>query len=678
VTATVSPAGPRTFAQAEQRLAASLPGYTPRSHQQALAAAIERSVDTEGILVAEAGTGTGKSLAALIAGILSGKRTVVATATKALQNQYTDKDLPFLQEHLGVEFTYALLKGRSNYPCAQKINDLEHPTPSQGKIIAQVAEAGPLDIIDRDDLPTTSNREWQQLSMTSDECPGSSSCPFASAGNCHSYRAKDKAAAADVVVTNTAYLAVDLKIRKQTDGTLSLLGDIEQLIVDEAHNLDNSITGALTDRYAAGTFGKLSGDAGAWLREAGANDLAAAAFGHAARELWNAVDVEFALWQARRRELREDDKTMPITEYMRLVTFGEQLAALGTATRTLWEAVHYTRLEGERVDPAVRKLRNRQNRLDRRLTAMLAKLETFVTDDDTVTIRWAEVEDDKLFLRAVPVSPAPFLNEMVWGKIPTVLMSATLAPEKDGFGRADFGYTLRSLGLKEHNPATFEAGTPFDYAKQALIYVPEASTPIPSGKTTSAWRAYTQQVTQFLVDASGGGALLLFTSKTGMEQAWNAMRENLEMGGLECLKQGDEPTPVLIRKFKADGNAVLFALRTFFEGVDIPGDALRLVILDKLPFPVPTDLMFAARCKAVNDAAGRDVSFNKLSMPVMSLPLVQAAGRLLRTTTDRGVIAILDPRLTSRGYGAKILHSLPPAPVTTDPREAAAFLKAGR
>jgi ATP-dependent DNA helicase DinG len=211
-----------------------------------------------------------------------------------------------------------------------------------------------------------------------------------------------------------------------------------------------------------------------------------------------------------------------------------------------------------------------------------------------------------------------------------------------------------------------------------MLFVPDKGQPVPSGASRGAWQMFAQQATEYLVRESGGGALLLFTSRTAMEDAWKRLAPNLEAEGLECLKQGDEPTPVLIRRFKQDGNAVLFALRTFFEGVDIPGDALRLVVLDKLPFPVPTDLQFKARCESVNTRAGREVSFGQLSMPMMTLPLIQAAGRLLRTVTDRGVIAILDPRLTSKGYGVTILNSLPPARATTNPREVAAFMKAGQ
>jgi ATP-dependent DNA helicase DinG len=183
---------------------------------------------------------------------------------------------------------------------------------------------------------------------------------------------------------------------------------------------------------------------------------------------------------------------------------------------------------------------------------------------------------------------------------------------------------------------------------------------------------------RYLVGKSGGGALLLFTSRSAMEEAHLSLAGDFKAEGLECLKQGDMKPGEIVSRFKSDGNAVIFALRTFFEGVDIPGEALRLVVIDKLPFPVPSDMQFAARCEAANQRAGRDVSFRELSMPMMTWPLVQAAGRLLRNEADRGVIAILDPRLSVKNYGADILRALPPARVTTDAREAASFMQGAR
>jgi ATP-dependent DNA helicase DinG len=684
VTATASATtGPRTFAEAEDVLAASLPGYTPRKHQQELAAAIERAIGAEAILVAEAGTGTGKSLAALIPAIVSGKRVVVATATKALQDQYASKDLPFLQEHLGVDFTWAILKGRSNYPCASKIADLQVPSARQAQILALIAEHEAADdsFTDRDGLPTTTDREWMQLSISPNECPGASDCPFAEQGKCFAYRAKAKASRSQVVVTNLAYLAIDLKLREETGGSISLLGEIDLLIIDEAHNLDQAVTSALSDRIALGTVMRLVGDAGSWMRQAEIDGSEPEAAGWAAQQLWATIETEYRAWQERRRAAREDDKTMPVTLNTRLVTFGTELQQLAGALRLLGTVIRRADVDpgGEGwgdMPAAVKKMKRLQARLARRVDNLLVRLESFATDEDDVSVRWIEAEEDKIFIRAVPVSPAPFLREAIWSQTPAVLMSATLAPGRTVLGEADFSYTIGLLGLEDFGPVTFESGTPFDYPSQAMLYVPDRDRPLPAGKTRAAWQVFAQQATEWLVRESGGGALLLFTSRSAMNQTWDALHERLEEAGLECLKQGDAPTSELLRRFKEDGNAVLFALRTFFEGVDIPGDALRLVVIDKLPFPVPTDLQYAARCEAVNRRAGRDVSFRKLAMPVMTLPLVQAVGRLLRTKDDSGVLAILDPRLTAKPYGKQILASLPPAHVTTDPREAGAFMKA--
>ena len=681
MTATATAPAPRTFAEAETVLAASLPGYTPRIHQQALAAAIEDAMASGATLLAEAGTGTGKSLAALIAAILTGQRVVLATATKALQTQYAVKDLPFLDEHLGTEFLWSVLKGRSNYACAQKISDLgSSATDAQQAVIDAVAATAAPEFLDRDQLPRVTDPEWRALSMSAGECPGARDCPFAKAGACHPQRAKEAAARANIVVTNTAYLATDLKLAAETQGLVSLLGPFDYLIVDEGHNLDAAITSALEDRIAAGTMQRLAGDAMAWLMEnnAGARAMETAqGAGYAAQLLWQQIEQAYEGWRAienKRTDRRGPaSKNMLLTEQLRFEVLGDAFQALGVALTSLRTQISQAQAAtdaGERL----------QQRLERRVGNMIARFSSIVSDPDDVTVRWIEDEDGKMFIRSVPVSPAPFLREHLWSKeIQVTIMSATLATGRGRDGSADFTYVMETLGLDaDPRVRTFEAGTTFDYAKQALIYVPDKDRPIPSGATMTAWRAFAQQAMRVLVTESGGGAMLLFTSRSAMEEAWKLLADGFEQDGMEVLKQGDLPTAELVARIKEHGNAVLFALRTFFEGVDIPGDALRLVVIDKLPFPVPTDLQFAARCEKVNKAAGRDVSFGRISMPMMSLPLIQAAGRLVRTSTDRGVIAILDPRLTSKGYGSQILRALPPARRTTDPAEAVAFLKAGR
>lgn len=260
---------PATFSEAQDRLAAALPGYTRRPQQMLLAEQIEQAIAGGRIGLMQAGCGTGKSLAALIPAIQSGKRTIVATATRALQGQYRTSDLPFLTEHLGLPFTWAVLKGRSNYACHARIAELADPTPAQRQIIADVkaADAGEHEISgDRDELPAVSDREWSALSMSAAECPGKKNCPFAK--QCFAEKAKARAAESRIVITNLAYLITDFVLRDQTDGTVSLLGEIDQLILDEAHNLEDAVTSALSDSIGLGTFARLARDADNFLHDA--------------------------------------------------------------------------------------------------------------------------------------------------------------------------------------------------------------------------------------------------------------------------------------------------------------------------------------------------------------------------------------------------------------------------
>lgn len=672
---------PRTFAEAEHVLAAALPGYQPRVTQQRLAAAIEDIMatatgeDDRKVLLAEAGTGTGKSLAALIPGIIAavtqGTRVVVATATKALQTQYATSDLPFLEQYLGIDFEWAVLKGRSNYVCADRVAGLAAPTPGQRKVIDLIDALGPEKVLDRDELPPLSDADWQPLAMPSSECPGAKECPLAKKGMCQPERAKEKAAVADVVVTNLAYLATDLKLRAETGGAVSLLGPVDVLVADEAHNFDQAVTSALSDRLTPGTFNRLANDVQSMFRSLQDECDSAPALGHFAGLLWQGLDTEFAGWQAEQKRQRKDSDQMPMLQRRREALlsagFGKIKEALENMSRDL------KRLEVP-TSMSLRKMR-----LQRRIGSLYGRVTAYLEDDDAETVRWIEEDNPRkgnkrAQLCSVPVLPASFLQRHVWGKMAVILMSATLSAGKDRDGSPDFGYPVRTLGIPQPLVTSISSPSPFDYQSQALLYMPDRNVPLPAGSTKASWQGYAQGAMQNLVTASGGGALLLFTSRSAMESAYRLLAPALQMSGLEVLKQGDATSGELVKKFKADGDAVLFALRTFFEGVDIPGDALRLVIIDKLPFPVPSDLQFAARCDAVNRAAGRDVSFRQLSMPMMTWPLMQASGRLLRNETDRGVIAILDPRLTAKGYGADILRALPPARRTTDTAEAVKFL----
>jgi ATP-dependent DNA helicase DinG len=672
---------PASFAEAQEILAAKLPGYGRRAHQMALAEKFEEVLASGKHGLFQAGTGTGKSLAILIPAILRGERVVLATATKALQNQYSGKDLPFLEEHLGVNFTWAVIKGRSNYPCYAKAKEISAPTAGQQRVLGRLAELRDkqavvdLEITDREDFPAVPETEWSAFSMSSTECPGKKSCPFGEV--CIAERAKAKAAEAQVVITNTAYLLTDLNFRSQTEGNVQLLGEIDRVIIDEGHTLGDVATSTLEDTMGEGSFAKLGRDMAAYLDRAELNERLGLAIEPAAATLWEALTDLHTLFT---RKIARTDP-MPLSPQQLIDDLGPHFIAL-------YRAIDEARSEvGSRrgYDEAEKMARTR---ILRRSANQLDRLRAYTTDPASKTVRWAELEVSKfrgqtrerLYLRSAPVSVAPFLRSALWDAFPTTLMSATLSTGKDRrTGKTDFSYLERTIGLDRGEAETYDAGSPFDYPRQAILFTPAKGAPEPVGQNVQAHRTYAQAVTAHLVRESGGGALLLFTSRSAMNEAWSGLADQFAARGLHCMKQGDAPAGELVRVMKEDGNAVLFALRTFFEGIDIQGSALRLVVIDKLPFTPPTDLVHKARCEAVNaEYNDQWAMFEKLIVPEMLLILTQAFGRLIRHADDKGVIAILDPRLNSKGYGRKILAALPPARQTTDVEAASAFLRSAR
>jgi ATP-dependent DNA helicase DinG len=669
-----------SFDEAQQVLETNLPGYTRRAHQIALAIEIEKALADGKHGLFQAGTGTGKSFALLIPAILSGTRTVVATATRALQNQYI-RDLIFLSDNLGVPFRWAILKGRSNYPCLAKINDLG----DAGKMSLTAAQRGVIErveadlaskeevvkIADREDFPALKDEDWRPFSMSAAECPGASSCPFGD--KCLTEAAKARAGAASIVVTNTAYLMQDLILRQQTAGSVALLGDFGQLIVDEAHTLPDVATGALADTMGEGTYKALARDMAGYMERNGGDPATADKIELAARALWSVISFRFDDF-AGRVHSRKDPLPLTVSALI-------DPEDLGGFFIELYQAIMVAREEVKATRPDMFDDREKiaRERLLRRSAGMLARIMAYTTDDPEKTVRWIEAETvirrgekrEYLSLRSAPVSVAPFLRSALLDLVPVIMSSATLA------AGSDFSSLMETLGLGRDEAMTYDAGSPFDYPRQVTLYVPGEDAPDPK-ETPSAWRTWAQTVSHHLVSKSGGGALLLFTSRSAMNESYDAIAGRLRDEGLTVLRQGDMPSGELIRVMKEDGNAVLFALRTFFEGVDIAGRALRLVILDKLPFAVPSDLVFQARTEALDRKYGPWQGWNRLTIPSMILILCQAFGRLIRHSDDLGVVAILDNRLTTKKYGKTILAALPPARRTKDIEDAVSFLEAAR
>lgn len=679
------PAAPKNFAEAQTALAAALPGYKRRPQQEKLAEAIEATFASASAvadeempeeplqLLAQAGTGTGKSLGAMIPAILSGNRTIVATATIALMNQYTESDLPLLETHLGVPFTWAPLKGIRNFVCLSRLD--QQVEGANENIDALVKELDlettddnglPVHTGDKDDITTPlDSMEWMEVSTSSDECIGKK-CAFAE--KCFSMRHKAEAREAQIVVTNTAMLMTDVKltreIRESSENSQEIhavLGDYDQLVLDEAHELETIATehlgfdikkGGLLDYFnKAVTFVNVHGGA-----EEKAQELEDKAL--------RILDTLGVILDEKRtgEDGKKEDKLTIDTAFV--AEQEEIVTRLITVIRRMHDKVVGMKLErGSKANQGDQK---------QRLIAMGKNFlkhceEIFAAADDEM-VRWAEFYEARKghstelrwVIKGRPIDVGPALRAELWSKVPAVLMSATLST---GTGPSKFAYMQRALGLTDSE--TLDVGSPFDYPNQARLFIPGANVPIPSGRTYGEWATWAPEATLELVRASKGGAMLLFTSRKAMKNTYDAIADRLNNSGYTTLLQGDGMSnKALAEEFRDDEDSVLFGLRSFMTGVNFSGKTNRLVVIDKLPFPVPTEPIFAARSLAVERRGGN--SFSDLSVPMMTLILEQAFGRLIRSVEDWGTVAILDPRLTTKGYGKNIVRALPPCPAETD------------
>lgn len=624
--------------EAEEVFAEKKPGYEPRPQQRLAATAIEDGLAAGEVTIVQAGTGVGKSFANLVPAIdfsfQTGRPVVVSTATKALQSQYANTDLPYLQETLGEEFSYAVVKGRGSFVCHQKLKEL---TPSDvdriEQLRAEVAEPGHTGDLDDVETPLQSF-ERGRVSTSSEECPGARDCPFGDV--CFAEKAKQRAQTANIVIVNHAALVADLKIKQMTGGQGGILPEPAAVIIDESHELSNYATntlgGELTHRgirNLAGEVANLTGPAGAGA-VAAATQAAENLFGH----LGSLV--------RRERTVKLSDEAILDAEGV----IGDFMAAMGDLHR----AVVGFPVHGD--DGAKQK----RKRLMKKTQSLSDKFDEIIMADAEHMVRWVEAEQGRdgkthVKLKYAPLHVGPFLREMIWDQMPAVLSSATVAIGDD------FSFVAEQHGIGEYR--SVDAGTPFDYPKQSRLFVPPGCVPDAAGRAN--WEMQMQIVGNELIPAAGGRTLLLFSSRTSMNNAHRALLPMLQKRGYIVLKQGDDTTKALSAKFKADESSVLFGLASFGTGFDVPGDALRLVIIDKMPFPVPTDVIFKARCEVIDKKARgwNDGSFMKLSVPMMALSLLQWAGRLIRSKSDEGLLVILDSRLDTKGYGKKIRAALP-------------------
>jgi len=610
---------------------AELPGGgEARPGQRQMASAIESAIETGRHVVVQAGTGTGKTLAYLVPAILSRKRVVVATATKALQDQLVGKDLPFLAAHLERPFAFASLKGRANYLCLQRarevlgggdeqmamagVDPLADRAP-RAELLSLVEWATESSSGDRAELlfePSTN--AWAALSVSARECPGAARCPIGDA--CFAERARAEAAEADVIVVNTHLYGLHLA----SGGVV--LPEHEIVVFDEAHQLEEVISATAGIELSGGSFTALARAVKAII----ADERLIADLEASAGQLTDALSVHHG------QRIRGLDDVLTAAVEVGRGRVERALSALRSVT-------------SDAGDTANRKLR--AIKAATTLGDELATLTAVPASD----VSWVEGPRHAPRLRVAPIDVAPVL-EGLWGNVTAVLTSATIPralPIK--------------LGLPVDDYEQLDVGSPFDFGANALLYC-AAHLPDPRA---DGYEAAMHDELEALILAAGGRTLALFTSWRAMEAAVAALRSRLPF---PVLDQQSLPKPALVKAFTDDPASCLFATMGFWQGVDVQGSTLSLVTIDRLPFPRPDEPLLQARRERAREAA-----FAMVDLPRATTLLAQGVGRLIRSATDRGVVAVFDPRLATARYRWEIVNALPPMRRTRDRDEVETFLR---
>ena len=620
-------------------LSDAVPGFKLRCQQLEMAEAIHAAIERQGVLVAEAGTGTGKTFAYLVPALLAGGKVIVSTGTKNLQDQLFDRDLPAVRQALTSGASIALLKGRANYVCLYRLRRAaaeglsSREEANQLRRIEQFAGASISgDRADLADVPEDAP-VWARATSTRDNCLGQG-CPDYS--DCFVMHARRNALAADVVVINHHLFFADVVLRDE--GIAELLPSCNTVVFDEAHQLAETARLFFGEHLSSTQLVELARDARLELRAAGGAspdlDRLAGALERAAREL--------------RLALGEPAVRLSWNQAMRVADFPDAVERVHGALATL--------------NPPLQEQAERSEGLGacaRRSTEALGVLARLREEEGRADVRWVEVFGQSARLNITPLSSAElFARQMSDHPRAWIFTSATLAVGED------FGHFTRELGLQAE---ARRWASPFDFATQALLYLPKG---LPGDPNDPAFTDAVVEAVAPVLEASGGRAFLLFTTHRALRRAHDLLKGRLSF---PLLVQGTGSRSELLKRFRALGNAVLLGSQSFWEGVDVRGDALSLVVIDKLPFAPPDDPVLAARIEATRGEGGNP--FNDLQLPQAVLQLKQGAGRLIRDETDRGVLMLCDPRLVSKGYGRQILRSLPPMKLTRSLPEVQEFFR---
>ena len=628
-------------------IAAAHAEYEYRPGQMEMARAVMRAFEEKRHLIVEAGTGTGKTLAYLVpavAAALGGNgRVIVSTGTKNLQEQLMEKDIPFLQNVLPKPFAATYMKGRNNYLCLNRLARAQSAPVLEGldevDYFEEVSQwSRETEIGDRAELSNLpeSLSFWRHIDARSESCLGQK-CPDYDA--CFITRMRQRAQEADIIVVNHHLFFADLSLRNGNYG--SVLPDYTAVILDEAHLVEEVASeyfGAQVSNYQ---IDDLVRDLGMLTIEDAEVDQELT---HSAARMSRFADNFFMGF----RDGRGEDGRYPIIPgtFARRNSSGEMEA---TPLGELYMALEGAIARAETTLDALKEKTPDVENLIRRLREIRFELEFIVTGTDKKYVYWLERRNRGVFLRASPIDVAGLLQDKLFEEVPTVVLtSATLS------SGGNFAFIRDRLGLDTADDLI--ASSSFDYESQAILYLPSK---MPDPRDRNWGSAAADEVIRIL-NATEGRAFVLSTSLAGMQSLFENVWAEIDY---PCLVQGSASKGQLLKKFRETPNAVLFATSSFWQGVDVRGEQLSCVIIDKLPFAVPTDPIVAARQRSIEDSGGS--SFYEYSVPQAIITLKQGLGRLIRSTTDRGVLAILDPRLRTKGYGRTFLQSLPPCRVTS-------------
>ncbi len=625
----------------EGPLARALPGYAYRPEQAAMAKAVGLALSRLEPLIVEAGTGTGKTFAYLVPALLSGRSVIISTGTRTLQDQLFRRDVPLLAKALGLPAKIALLKGRTNYLCRHRLElatqqgSLLPAERGLTRVLARVSRWAAAtktgDLSELTDLPEQSAL-WPGITSTRDNCLGQE-CPQFT--RCHVFEARRNAQAADIVVVNHHLLLADLALKDEGFG--DLLPGAEAVILDEAHQVPDIAAQFFGQTWSARQLQLLLRDVAAELHCAGVRAPS--------------INAAVAALETLLEELRDTLQRGPGRhEWANLPdSFLDVLPELETAVSDV-----ATQLEGLGAGAGT-------SSCARRAAALANSLASLRELSDDTGLRWVDAGPTGLLLQYTPFEVAERLREYVESRpCAWVFTSATLAIGED------FSHFAARIGLPEAR--TLQIDSPFDYPAQARIFLPPKM-PEPQ---SPAFAAKFIEACVPLLEASGGRAFLLYTSYRALAEGVRALQARFPNPPFPVLVQGEAPREALLNRFRELGNAVLLATGSFWEGVDVKGEALSIVAIDKLPFASPDDPLLKARLEGIRRRGGNP--FFEYQLPQAVLALKQGVGRLIRDFDDFGVIVLGDPRLKSKAYGRVFLEALPASPVITDGAAAALFL----